>query len=111
MLSAAPLFMPMFFYGKEHEYEYRRPEGYDQLGQTALDADHPPADEPHNEIGRGGKQLRHGETSLMGWYLFGRVNPLKKTAASFGKDASGGPVNPASNPFFAILTAHWKIIN
>jgi hypothetical protein len=63
MLSAAPLFMPMVFYGKEHEHEYRRPQGYDQLGQTALDADHPPADEPHNEIGRGSKQLRHGETS------------------------------------------------
>jgi hypothetical protein len=65
MLSAVPLFMSIVFYGKEHEHEYRRPQGYDQLGQTAFDTDHPPADEPHNEIGRGGKQLRHGETSLL----------------------------------------------
>jgi hypothetical protein len=55
----------MVLHGKKYEHEYRRSQGYDQLGQTALDADHPPADKPHNEIGCGSKQFRHGETSLM----------------------------------------------
>jgi len=54
----------MVFEGKEDEDEYRRSQGYDQFGQTAFDADHAPTDKPHNEIGRGSKQLRHGESPL-----------------------------------------------
>jgi hypothetical protein len=86
MLSAALLIMPMVFYGKEHKYDYRRPQGYDQLGQTALDADHPPTDEPHNEIGRGSKQLRHCETSLLDGIFSG--GSTLKSAVPSGNHAS-----------------------
>ena len=98
----------MVFDGKEHEHEYRRPQGYDQLGQTALDADHPPADEPHNEIGRGSKQLRHGETSLL-MVSSREGQPSEQPAVSLKKAPAVWSV--LHRLLLFTLTACWKIIN
>jgi hypothetical protein len=90
----------MVFDGKKDENNDRRSQGYNQFDQTAFDAEHPPADEPRNKIGRSSQQLRHGRSSL---FKLASSRKGRSSARIIAARMLGGPAF-LSSPFHPLVS-------